>query len=119
MAGLPSRAVAEGDQSPGASNEKARRREARAIVGAYHQEQLRALAEHVRDGFARLDAGEIDEFELDDLIHRYKRAARKLWSFCGSSGGQWLQAASALEYMRVRGEEHDWWAESARRRDQA
>lgn len=62
--------------------------------------------------------GEIDEFELDDLIHRYKRAARQLWTFCGSSGGQWLQAATALTYMRDRGEERDWWAESARRRDE-
>lgn len=94
------------------------RREARATVGAYHQEQLRALLEHVRDGFAQLDAGEIDEFELDDLIHRYKRAAGQLWSFCGTSGGQWLQAASALAYMRDRGEEHGWWVESAGRRDQ-
>jgi hypothetical protein len=33
----------------------------------------------VREGFARLDAGEIDAFELDDLIHHYKRSARELW----------------------------------------
>lgn len=101
----------------GALSEKARRREARAIVGAYHQEQLRGLLEHVRDGFEQLDAGEIDEFELDDLIHRYKRAAKQLWSFCGSGGAQSEQAAAALAYMRDRGEEHDWWAESAPRRD--
>ena len=106
-----------GEDQREAKSEKARRREARAIVGAYHQEQLRILLEHVRGGFTQLDAGEIDEFDLDDIIHRYKRAARKLWSFCGSSGGQWLQAATALEYMRDRGEEHDWWAESERRRD--
>ena len=106
-----------GDDQREAKSEKARRREARAIVGAYHQEQLRILLEHVRDGFTQLDAGELDEFDLDDIIHRYKRVARKLWSFCGSSGGQWLQAATALEYMRDRGEEHDWWAESERRRD--
>jgi len=109
--------MAEADQSAGASSEKAKRREARAIVGAYHQEQLRALLEQVRDGFAQLDAGELDEFELDDLIHRYKRAAGQLWSFCGSSGGEWLQAATALAYMHDRGEEHDWWVESARHRD--
>lgn len=71
----------------------------------------------MRDGFAQLDAGEIDEFDLDDIIHRYQRAARKLWRFCGSSGSQWVQAAAALKYMRDRCEEHDWWAESERRRD--
>lgn len=109
--------MAGADEVGGASREKARGREARAIVGAYHQEQLRLLLEHVRNGFAQLDAGEIDEFELDDLIHRYKRAAGRLWSFCGSSGGQWLQAATALEYMRDRGEEHDWWGDSEGSRD--
>lgn len=43
------------------------------------------LLERIRDGFARLDAGQIDVFELDDLIHHYKRCARELWKFCGSS----------------------------------
>jgi hypothetical protein len=31
------------------------------------------LLDRVRDGFARLDAGEIDVFEMDELIHRYKQ----------------------------------------------
>ena len=119
MAELRSEVVAEANPGAGPSSDKAMRQEARAIVGAYHQEQLRASLEHVRAAFAQLDAGEIDEFELDDLIHRYKRAANALWTFSGSSGGQWLQAATALAYMRERGEAHDWWAESARRRDQS
>jgi hypothetical protein len=50
-------------------DEKARRRAPRAIIGVYHEQQLRLLLEHVREGFARLDAGEIDAFELDDLVH--------------------------------------------------
>jgi hypothetical protein len=87
------------DHGADASSDKAKRREARVIVEAYHQEQLRALLEHVRDGFARLDVGEIDEFELDDLIHRFKRATKQLRILCGSTGGQWLQAATALEYI--------------------
>ncbi|MGQ0434558.1 MAG: hypothetical protein ACT452_19395 [Microthrixaceae bacterium] len=91
--------------------------EARPIVAAYHQEQLRALLERVREGFARLDAGEINEFEVDDLIHRYKRATKQLWLFCGSTGRQELHAAAALAQWRDRGEERDWWAESARRND--
>jgi hypothetical protein len=106
--------VAEADHRDDVQSEKAKRREARAMVDAYHQEQLRALLEHVREGFDRLDAGGINEFELDDLIHRYKRAARQLWAFCGQSGGQWVSAANALTYMRERGEERDWWAASAR-----
>ena len=98
-------------------DDKAERRAARATVAAYHQEELRGLLEHVRDGFRQLDAGEIDEFELDDLIHRYKRAAAKLWSFCGSSGGEWLSAARALEYGRSLGEPGpDWWDQAAPKR---
>ena len=116
MPQLRSEVVAEADRRVDPSSEKEQRAEARALVGAYHQEQLRVLLEHVRGGFVQLDAGEIDEFELDDLIHRYKRAAKQLWLFCGSSGGQWLQAAAALRYLRDRGDERDWWAESARRR---
>ena len=101
-----------GDAS-GASGDKAERRAARALIAAYHQQELRALLEHVREGFAHLDSGDIDEFDLDDLIHRYKQAASELWKFCGSSGGQWLRAANTLTYLRERGTEPDWWAQSA------
>lgn len=96
--------------------EKARRQAARETVAAYHQEELRRLLEHVRAGFARLDTGEIDEFELDELIHRYKKAAAKLWSFCGSTGAHWQQAANAIQYWRDQGESpRDWWAETEAR----
>jgi len=96
-----------------AGRRKAARQDARAAVSSYHQQELGTLLEHVRVGFHRLDAGEIDAFELDGLIHRYKRAAAKLWSFCGSSGSQWEQAAGALARMRESGETRDWWAEAA------
>jgi hypothetical protein len=90
--------------------ERARRRAARELIGKYHEDQLRLLLEHVRDGLARLDAGEIDPFELDELIHHYKRSARELWSFCGSSGGGWERAALMVEWQREHGEpETDWW----------
>ena len=96
---------------------EARRRAARQAIGAYHEEQVGLLLERVREGFVRLDAGEIDVFELDDLIHRYKRSARELWKFCGSSGSEWLTAARTLEYLQERGEElPDWWEAGERRR---
>jgi hypothetical protein len=95
------------------STDKAERRAARELIGAYHQEQLRVLLDHVRAGFDRLDAGEIDEFDLDEIIHQYKRSATELWNFCRSGGGQWLQAARMLEFLRERGEEPDWWEAGA------
>ena len=100
-------------------SDKVERRAARQLIGEYHQAQLRALLEHVRAGFARLDAGEIDEFDLDDLIHHYKRSAAELWKFCGSSGGQWLRAAHTLTYLRGEGREPDWWEAGAPRRDRS
>jgi hypothetical protein len=98
------------------SGEKAERRVARELIAAYHQAQLRALLERVRAGFAQLDTGEINEFDLDDLIHHYKRSAAELWKFCGSSGGQCQQAANTLAYLRENGEEPDWWERGAPRR---
>jgi hypothetical protein len=87
------------------------------MVGRYHEEQLRLLLEHVREGFERLDRGEIDPFDLDDLIHHYKRSAQKLWSFCGSSGSGWEHAALVLEWSREQGEpESDWWERCQPRR---
>lgn len=98
------------DSAEAASNEKATPRAARERVADYYQEQLRGLLEHLRAGFVSLDAGEIDEFELDDLIHRYKKAAAKLWSFCGAGGASVQQAAGILERLRADGEEMpDWW----------
>jgi hypothetical protein len=63
------------------------------------------LLERARDGFARLDAGEIDAFELDELIHRCKRPARELWKFCGSSGSGSERAASMLAFLREQRDE--------------
>jgi hypothetical protein len=111
--------MSEGVRTRDIEGEKARRRAAREMVGRYHEEQLRLLLEHVRAGFKRLEAGEIDPFELDELIHHYKRSAQKLWSFCGSSGSGWENAALTLEWWREQGEEEpDWWevGEPRRRR---
>jgi hypothetical protein len=92
------------------------RRAARQLIATYHKEQLRILLERVRAGFAELEAGEIDEFDLDDVIHHYKRSAAALWKFCGSSGGEWQRAANTLTYLRAHGEEPDWWEVGAPRR---
>jgi hypothetical protein len=94
-------------------SEKARRRAARQLVGEYHERELARLLERVREGFTRFDAGELDAFELDELIHRYKRSAGELWKFCGL---QPETAAWVIEDARSRGEERDWWAAGETRR---
>ena len=81
---------------------------ARAAVGAYHADELAKLIARVREGIARFDAGEIDAFALDDLIHHYHRATQKLWSFCAGSRSP-ARVAGTLEWMRAEGELPDWW----------
>ena len=99
---------------PDERSEKAKRRAARKLVGEYHERELRALLERVREGFARLDAGEIDAVELDELIHRYKRSAKELWKFCNLNRPE--TAAWLLEDARAQGDEVDWWAAGEPRR---
>jgi hypothetical protein len=62
---------------------KAERQADVALVVSYHEARLVELLERVREGFGRYDSGELDAFELDELIHRYKKATRELWKFCG------------------------------------
>ena len=102
------------DQS---SDRKARRRADQALLAGYHEARLADLLEHVRAGFAEYDAGRIDAFDLDGIIHHRQRAARELWTFCAASGAQVETAARTLELLKERGEEPDWWraAERARR----
>lgn len=64
----------------------------------------------MREGLAQYDAGELDAFELDDLIHRYKRATRELWKFCGSvTGSSTHFVTRSIEALQERGEQIDWW----------
>ena len=95
------------------ASSKGERRTARAAVTAYHQAELEKLIERLCAQIARYDAGEIDAFELDDLIHHYKRATKKLWSFCTGSGGQIEMAARTLEWLREQNDLPDWWQHAA------
>lgn len=101
-----------------ATSSKAGRRADLALVGSYYEARLAELLERVRQGFARYDAGELNAFDLDDLIHRYKRATRELWKFCGSvTGSRAGLIARTLEEMDSRGESIDWWERGNPARD--
>jgi hypothetical protein len=95
---------------------KAQRRADREAVGAYHEAQQAKSLDHVRDGFARYDAGQIDAFELDELIHQYHRASQKLWSACVGGGAHASRMAGLLEWQAAEGEQTDWWELGAPRR---
>jgi hypothetical protein len=71
---------------------------------------------HVREALARYDIGEIDAFDLDELIHQYKRAMQGLWKFCVGGGSHVLFAARTLTFWEAEGEQPDWWQAGAPRR---
>lgn len=101
--------------SPRSPEEKAGWEAARTRVAGYHEAQLLILVAHVRGALARLDAGEIDVFEFDDVAHQYKKAAQKLWSFCNGTGRDIAMAARILQEEESRGEQRDWWQLAAPR----
>ena len=89
---------------------KSDRRAARETVAAYHAEQLGELVDRVRLGIERFQAGEIDAFEVDEVIFQYSRAAKELWKFC-NMGPVEIAARIVREEPPA-----DWWDRGARRR---
>lgn len=96
---------------------KAERQAARERVSAYHESELAKLVEHVEQAIARYRAGEIDIHDVDEVIHRYSKAARELWKFCwlGGGGSHVLFVARTLELWAAEADEVDWWEEAERR----
>ena len=93
-----------------AARSREQRRADLALVTGYHEAQLAKLLERVRDGLRRFEAGEISAFEVDELIHHYKRAARELWKFCGDVSGTRVRfTARALEELGQGADSIDWW----------
>ena len=86
------------------------RRAARETVAAYHEEQLGELVRHVKQAVERFQAGEIDAFEVDEVVFQYSRAAKELWKFCNL--GQ-VEFTARIVRDEPPG---DWWDRGARRR---
>ena len=93
-----------------AAGSREQRRADLALVTSYHEAQLRELLKRVQDGLRRFEADEIGAFEIDELIHQYKRAARELWKFCGDlSGSRVRSTARALREFGEEADSIDWW----------
>jgi len=61
---------------------KSDRHAARDAVAAYHEAQLVGLVEHVGSAVDRFRSGQIDAFDVDQVLFQYARAAKELWKFC-------------------------------------
>lgn len=89
---------------------KAERRAAREAVAAYHEEQLALLVEHVAQAIDRFHTGEMDAFDVDEVLFQYSRAAKELWKFCNMTH---VEIAARIVREEPPG---DWWERGARRR---
>lgn len=79
-------------------------------MAEYHQARLAELVQRVGDAVDRFRAGELDAFEVDEVIFQYSRAAKELWKFCNLPDAEFtsgLIGASAPV---------DWWERGAPRR---
>ena len=56
-------------------------REARQRVEAYHKRKLTELMEDVRRALDAFDNGDIDSFELDDVVQTYCKQSKELFNF--------------------------------------
>jgi hypothetical protein len=93
-----------------AAGARQQRRADLALVTSYHEAQLAKLLERVQEGFRRFEAGAVSAFEVDDLIHDYKHAARELWKFCGDlSGSRVRSTARTLRELGEDADSMDWW----------
>lgn len=48
----------------------------------YHESQLALLVQRVGDAIDRFRGGELDVFDVDQVLFQYSRAAKELWKFC-------------------------------------
>ena len=80
------------------------RRAAQETVAAYHEAQLAELVRHVAAEIDRFRSGEVDAFEVDQVVFQYSRAAKELWKFCNL--GDVELAVSLLEGQPP----VNWWA---------
>lgn len=89
---------------------KSERQEAREAVSAYHEAALAALVAHVADAIDSFRGGELDAFEVDQVLFQYSRAAKELWKFCNMTDIE-MTARLLRERSTI-----DWWERGAFKR---
>lgn len=86
------------------------RRAARAEVSAYHQAELAKLVARVGDAIDRHRAGELDAYDVDEVLHHYSRSAKELWKFCN------LGTVEIVAHVIRNEPSADWWEAGEPRR---
>lgn len=90
---------------------KAERRAAREAVAAYHEVELAKLVERVGEATDGFRSGQLDAFEVDQVLLRYSRAAKELWKFCNLGSVELTASLINRDEPSI-----DWWERGAPRR---
>lgn len=80
------------------------------MVAEYHCAELEGLLVHVAEAVDRYREGELDAFDVDQVLFQYSRAAKELWKYCNLV--QVELAAAIIQEQPP----HDWWERGAPRR---
>jgi hypothetical protein len=88
---------------------KSARQQARETVAGYHLVSLADLVAHVADAVDRFRDGEIDAFDVDQVLFQYSRAAKELWKFCNMVDVE-MTAHEVRGGLSI-----DWWERAAPR----
>ena len=86
---------------------KSERQAAREAVTAYHEARLGELVARVGGAVDRFRAGELDAFDVDQVLFQYSRAAKELWKFCNLTDAE-MTAQDIREWPTI-----DWWERGA------
>ena len=71
--------------------------------------KLGNLGARVGEAVDRYRTGELDAFDVDQVLFQYSRAAKELWKYCN-----YVQVEIAAAMIRER-PPHDWWERGAPR----
>ena len=82
---------------------KSDRQAAREAVAAFHEAQLGGLVAHLGSAVDGFRSGQMDAFDVDQVLFHYARAAKELWKFC-NLGDLELVAGLVRDRSPV-----DWW----------
>ena len=91
-------------------SQKSDRRQAPEAVAAYHEATLAELLSHVAEAIDRFRSGELEAFDVDDVLFQYSRAAKELWKFCNIGNVQ-----VTVDHLHE-GPPIDWWERGAPKR---
>jgi hypothetical protein len=86
---------------------KAKRRQARDAVVDYQEARLAELVAHVTEAIDSFRGGELNAFDVDQVLFQYSRAAKELWKFCNLIDVE-ITARHVHESPSI-----DWWERGA------